>query len=156
MDGELDPETVETRLEAVEQYLLYLRESNPYYAWLEPEVEAVERGFVRLGQEPSERVRPPEVGPTTGINGGVLMTLADAAGMAAIIAEALEPVPLATTRLDVSFHNGVDETHAIEAEVLDYGSTLATARIEVLPKSEVGAADPEIVASGEATARLFE
>ncbi|RAW45476.1 hypothetical protein DQW50_09045 [Halorubrum sp. 48-1-W] len=147
-------ETTE-KLGTVEEYLKYLRESNPYYEWLQPEILTVERGFVRLRQSASDRTRPPEVGPADGINGGILMTLADAAGMAAIIAEALEPVPLATTRVDMSFHDGVNEDHVIEAEVIDFGSTLATARIEVLPKSDVEDEDPRILASGEATARLF-
>jgi len=156
MTTDIDPNTIDTRLEAVEEYLVYLRESNPYYSWLEPEIETVDRGFVRLCQPSDEQVKPPDVGPSTGINGGVLMTLADAAGMAAIIAEKLEPVPLATTKLNLSFHNGVDETHAVEATVIDYGSTLATAQIRVVPRSECKDDDPTILASGEATARLFD
>lgn len=155
-DETLDEETEETRLQSVEQYLEYLRESNPYYEWLHPEILAVERGFVRLQQPYSDRTKPPDVGPSKGINGGVLMTLADAAGMAAIIADALEPVPLATSNIDLSFHNGADEAHVVEAETIDVGSTLATTRIEVVPASELGEPDPTVVASGEATARLFD
>lgn len=84
------------------------------------------------------------------------MTLGDAASMAAIIADELEPVPLATTRIDMSFHDGVDEPHVVQSEVVDVGSTLATARIEVFPESDLDQPDPQILASGEATARLFE
>jgi acyl-coenzyme A thioesterase PaaI-like protein len=154
-DG-IDPQTEATRLESVEQYLEYLRESNPYYEWLGPVVESVERGYVRVRQPYSERVEPPDVGPSTGINGGILMTLADAVGMAAVIADALEPVPLATTNVSLSFHDGRDEAHLVEGEVIESGSTLATARVRVLPASEREAADPALLASGEVTARLFE
>jgi len=76
--------------------------------------------------------------------------------MAAVIAEALEPVPLATTRIDMSFHDGVAAAHVVEAEVVDFGSTLATARIEVVPESDLGESDRRVLASGEATARLFD
>lgn len=155
-EGKPDEETEANRLQAVEQYLAYLGETNPYYEWLGAEVTTVDRGFVRIRQPYDDRVTPPEVGPAEGINGGVLMTLADAAGMAALIAEVLEPVPLATTHVDMSFHDGVDEDHVVEAEVVDLGSTLGTARIEVLPSGDVGEQDPRILASGEATARLFE
>ncbi|MFW5916941.1 MAG: PaaI family thioesterase [Halorubrum sp.] len=151
-----DAETERRRLDAVEGYLEYLRESNPYYKWLKPDIRTVERGLVQLQQPATEKTAPPEVGPADGINGGILMTLSDAAGMAAIIAEALEPIPLATTNVNVSFHDGTDEPHVVQGEVVDFGSTLATARIEVLPESEVGTASPRILASGEATARLFE
>jgi len=85
-EGGIDPETEATRLESVEQYLEYLRESNPYYEWLGPAVETVERGYVRVRQPYSDRVEPPEVGPSAGINGGILTTLADAVGMAAVVA----------------------------------------------------------------------
>ena len=156
VDDGIDPETEATRLESIEEYLAYLRESNPYYRWLDPDVLGVERGLVRIRQPCSERTEPPEVGPAEGINGGILMTLADAAGMAAIIAEALEPVPLATTQVNMSFHDGIEAAHVVEAEVVDFGSTLATSRIEVFPEADLGADDRRIVASGEATARLFE
>ena len=152
----IDEETERVRLESVEEYLKHLRRSNPYYDWLEPDLLTVERGFVRLRQPVSDRTRPPEVGPAEGINGGILMTLADAAAMAAIIADALEPVPLATTRIDMSFHDGGDEPHVVQADVIDFGSTLATARVEVLPESDLDDPDPRLFASGEATARLFE
>jgi uncharacterized protein (TIGR00369 family) len=157
-DGEtsIDPQTEATRLESVEQYLEYLRESNPYYEWLGPEVETVERGYVRVRQPYGERVEAPEIGPSAGINGGILMTLADAAGMAAVVAEALEPVPLATTNVSLSFHDGVDEDHFVDGEVIETGSTLATARVRALPVSAAGDDDPTVVASGEVTARLFE
>lgn len=152
----LDAEAERQRLDGVEAYLEHLRESNPYYEWLQPEVLTVERGLVRLRQPTAERTAPPEVGPADGINGGILMTLGDAAGMAAIIAEALEPVPLATTGITMSFHDGADEPHVVQAEVVDLGSTLATARIEVFPESDLGDPSPRVLASGEATARLFE
>lgn len=155
-DEELDPAAEQERLAAIEAYLESMKETNPYYGWLEPEVHSLEQGLVRIRQPATDRTRPPEVGPAEGINGGVLMTLADAAGMAAIIAEALEPVPLATTSLDMSFHDGVDATHVVEAEVLDYGSTLATSRIRVLPEADLGEPDPRLLATGEATARLFD
>jgi uncharacterized protein (TIGR00369 family) len=154
--AQLDAETEATRLESIEQYLAYLRESNPYYSWLDPEVLAVERGLVRIAQDPGERTKPPEIGPAEGINGGILMTLADAAGMAAIVAEALEPIPLATTQMNMSFHDGATETHVVEAEVVDFGSTLATSRIEVFPESDLDEADRTVLVSGEATARLFD
>lgn len=152
----IDPETKARRLESVEQYLEYLRESNPYYEWLGPDVETVERGFVRVRQPYSDRVEPPEVGPSTGINGGVLMTLADAVGTAAVVAEALEPVPLATTNVSLSFHDGVDEAHFVEGEVIEFGTTLAAARVRARPVSAAGSDDSTVVASGEVTARLFE
>ena len=152
----IDQETVAERLRSIEQYLEYLGESNPYYEWLETEVQSVERGTVRLRQPHTERVRPPEVGPSEGINGGVLMTIADAAGMAAVLAEVLEPVPLATTGVNLSFHSGVDEAHIVTAETVDLGSTLATTRLTIVPESDSDAADPQVIASGEATARLFE
>lgn len=155
-DDRIDEETERRRLESVEQYFEYLRESNPYYRWLGAEVKAIERGFVQFRQPVTDRTKPPEVGPAVGVNGGILMTLGDAAGMAAIISEALEPVPLATTRVDMSFHDGADEPHIVQAEVVDFGSTLATARIEVLPESDAGEPDPQMLASGEATARLFD
>jgi acyl-coenzyme A thioesterase PaaI-like protein len=155
LEGSIDPQTEATRLESVEQYLEYLRESNPYYQWLGPEVETVERGYVRVRQPYGERVEPPEVGPSAGINGGVLMTLADAVGMAAVVAQALEPVPLATTNVSLSFHDGVDEAHFVEGEVIEFGSTLATARVRALPVSSVED-DSTVVASGEVTARLFD
>jgi uncharacterized protein (TIGR00369 family) len=156
-DGEstLDRTTERQRLDSVEEYLAYLRESNPYYEWLDPEILAVERGLVRIRQPATERTRPPEVGPAEGINGGILLTLGDAAAMAAIIADALEPVPMATTHIDMSFHDGADEPNVVEAEVVDIGSTLATARIRVIPESDRDATDPQVLASGEATARLF-
>jgi len=154
--AELDPETERERLESVRQYLEYLRESNPYYSWLDPEILSVERGSVRFRQPVSDRTAPPEVGPTVGVNGGILMTLADAAAMAAIIAEELEPVPLATASIDMSFHDGADEANVVQSEVVDVGSTLATARIEVFPEGDLDADDPRILASGEATARLFD
>ena len=152
----VDPETEATRLQSIEQYLEHLGNSNPYYDWLETGVESVDRGFVRLRQPFDDRVRPPEVGPTDGINGGIIVTLADAAGMAAVIAEALEPIPLATTQVNMSFHDGATEPHIVEAEVVEFGSTLATSRVEVFPEGELGAADPDLVASGETTARLFD
>jgi len=155
-DDGIDEETERERLGSVEGYLEYLRESNPYYSWLEPEILAVERGFVRFRQPVSDRTAPPDVGPAVGVNGGILMTLGDAAAMAAIIAEELEPVPLATTHMDMSFHDGVDEANVVQAEVVDVGSTLATARIAVLPETDLDEDDPRILASGEATARLFE
>lgn len=153
---QLDAETERRRLDSVEEYLEYLRESNPYYNWLQPDVFTVERGFVQLRQPVNERTMPPEVGPADGINGGILMTLADAAGMAAIITEALKPVPLATTSINMSFHDGTNEPHIVQAEVVDFGSTLATARIEVLSEGDLGNPSPNVLASGEATARLFE
>ncbi|MFB6296713.1 MAG: PaaI family thioesterase [Halobacteriales archaeon] len=155
-DESLDSETERRRLESVEEYFEYLRESTPYYSWLDPEIHTLERGYVQLRQPNDERTKPPEVGPATGINGGILMTLGDAAGMAAIISEALEPVPLATTRVDMSFHDGDDDPHVVQAEVVDFGSTLATARLEVFPESDLGDPDRRVLASGEATARLFE
>ncbi|MEF8853398.1 MAG: PaaI family thioesterase [Haloarculaceae archaeon] len=155
-EGGIDAQTEMTRLESVEQYLEYLRESNPYYEWLGPEVDTVERGYVRVRQPYSERVEPPELGPSTGINGGVLLTLADAVGMAAVVAQALEPVPLATTNASLSFHDGRDEAYYVEGEVIEVGSTLATARVRALPESEEGAEDPTLVATGEVTARLFD
>lgn len=158
-DGDVDPadgDADRRKLDTVAEYLEYLRSSNPYYSWLDPDVLTVDRGFVRLRQPVSEKTRPPDVGPAEGINGGILVTLADAAGMAAIIAEALEPVPLATTQLNMSFHDGADEPHVVQAEVVEFGSTLATSRIEVLPESDLGAPDPRVFASGEATARLFD
>ncbi|WP_302081033.1 PaaI family thioesterase [Salinibaculum rarum] len=158
-DGETDSLTADVeqrKLKSVEEYFNYLRESNPYYSWLDPEILTVDRGVVQLRQPTDERTQPPEVGPADGINGGILMTLADAAGMAAIITEALEPIPLATTQLNMSFHDGADEPHIIQAEVLDFGSTLATAQIKVLPESDLNASEPRLFASGEATARLFQ
>ncbi|MFB6141001.1 MAG: PaaI family thioesterase [Halosimplex sp.] len=151
-----DPGDERRKLESVEESLEYLKESNPYYSWLDPDILVVERGLVRLRQASEERTRPPEVGPADGINGGIIVTLADAAGMAAVIAEALEPVPLATTQLNVSFHDGADEPHVVQAEVVEFGSTLATARIEVIPEADLGTEDPRVFASGEATARLFD
>lgn len=156
MRDSLDPETEAARLESVEQYLEYLRTSNPYYDWLGADVLSVERGRVRFEQPHTDKVRPPEVGPTEGINGGVLVTLADAAGMAAIIAEVLEPIPLATTSVDMTFHDGVNERHIIESEVVDMGSTLATSRVRVYPETELESEDPDLIASGDTTARLFE
>ncbi|MFB6153994.1 MAG: PaaI family thioesterase [Halodesulfurarchaeum sp.] len=155
-DEALDTETEATRLQAVEQYLAYLRESTPYYAWLDPEILRVERGFVRARLSHDERFQPPDVAPNTGLNGGVLATLVDAAGMAALISEALEPIGLATTNLNITFHDGVDEPHVIEGTVTDFGNTLATAGVEVVPASEVDAPDRTVVASGQTTARLFE
>jgi uncharacterized protein (TIGR00369 family) len=151
----IDRERELTRLESVEEYLAHVRETTPYYDWLDPAIETVERGFVRLRQPYTERVEPPAVGPGDGMNGGVLLTLADAAAMAAIVADALEPVPLATTHVDLSFHDGVAEDHVVEADVVDAGETLATAAVEVVPASEVDTADRTVVASGQATARLF-
>jgi len=155
-DAAEDPENVEARLEAVESYLAHLGETNPYYEWLGASVESVERGRVVVRQPYERRLRPPEVGPPGGINGGVVATLADAAAMAAVVAEALEPTPLATVSLDLTFHEGVDEDHLVAAEVVDFGSTLATARIDVRPASERDAEDPTRIATGEATARLFD
>ena len=151
-----DGDAERRKLDSVEEYFAYLRESNPYYSWLDPDILTVDRGVVQLRQPADERTQPPEVGPADGINGGILMTLADAAGMGAIIAEALEPVPLATTQLNMSFHDGADEPHIVQAEVVEFGSTLATARVEVFPESDVDAAEPQLFASGEATARLFQ
>jgi len=156
MPDERTPEDVTERLATIEQYLDHLRTANPYYDWLGTEVVDVERGHVRLRQPHDDRVRPPEVGPAEGINGGILVTLADAAGMAAVIAEALEPIPLATTGVNMSFHDGADEAHLVDASVIEFGSTLATARVEIRPESERDAADPNLIASGETTARLFE
>lgn len=153
---ELDPETEATRLEAVEQYFEYMRDTTPYYDWLEANVDTVERGVVRVHQPYTDRVTPPEVGPDTGINAGVLMTLIDAAAMGAIIAEGLEPVPLATTDVSVSLHDGVAADHLIEGEVIDFGDTLATARVRAYPEADRDEPDPRIVASGQATARLFD
>ena len=144
------------KLETVREYLEHLRETTPYYRWLDPDVLAVERGFVRIRQPYAERTEPPAVGPNEGINGGVLVTLADAAGMAAVIADALEPIPLATTDVTMSFHDGATEPHVVEAETISVGSTLATARIEVVPESDLGTDDRRVLASGETTARLFE
>lgn len=155
-DKQLDAEVEQRRLHSVEQYFEYLRESNPYYNWLQPDILTVERGFVQFRLPATEQTKPPEVGPANGINGGILMTLGDAAGMAAIIAEALEPIPLATTSISMSFHDGADEPHVVQAEVVDFGSTLATARIEVLPETDLGDPSPRVFASGEATARLFD
>lgn len=155
-DGTNDTSAEQRKLDSIEDYLEYLRASNPYYSWIDPEVYTVERGLVQLRQPTGERTQPPEVGPAEGINGGILMTLADAAGMAAIITEALEPMPLATTQLNMSFHDSADKPQIVQAEVIEFGSTLATARIEVLPEADLDAADPSIFASGEATARLFE
>lgn len=155
-DEQLDAETEQRRLKSVEQYFEYLRESNPYYNWLDPNILTVERGFVQFRLPATEQTKPPEVGPASGINGGILMTLGDAAGMAAIISEALEPIPLATTKINMSFHDGADEPHVVQADVVDFGSTLATARIEVVPESDLGDSSPRVFASGEATARLFK
>lgn len=98
----------------------------------------------------------PEVGPTNGINGGILMTLADAAGMPAIISEKVESVPLATTNVDTSFHDGCDESHIVQARCIDVWSTLSTSRIEVPPETDIDTINPRLFASGGATARLFE
>ncbi|MFB6185629.1 MAG: PaaI family thioesterase [Halobacteriaceae archaeon] len=155
-DTELDPETEATRLDTVEQYLEHLRESTPYYAWLDPDIETVERGFIRARLPYEERFQPPAVAPDTGLNGGVIATLVDAVGMAALISQALEPVALATTNLSITFHDGVNEPHIIEGSVTDFGDTLATADVEVVPASQVDATDRSIIASGQTTARLFE
>lgn len=152
---QLDPETERTRLEAVEQYFEHVRDTTPYYEWLSFEWETVERGFVRLRIPHGERVQPPEVAPDAGLNGGVLVTLVDAAGMAAIIAEALEPIGLATTNLSVTFHDGIKQDHVFEAETVDFGNTLATAEVSVVPASDVDDPDRKVVASGRASARLF-
>lgn len=154
-DKQLNAEVEQRWLNSVEQYFEYLRESNPCYNWLQPDILTVERGFVQFRLPATEQTKPPEVGPASGINGGILMTLGDAAGMAAIIAEALEPIPLATTSISMSFHDGADEPHVVQAAVVDFGSTLATARIEVLPETDLGDPSPRVFASGEATARLF-
>lgn len=155
-DDGIDPETEETRLEAVEDYLEYLRETTPYYSWLDPEIDSVERGFVRLLVPNQERFQPPEVAPGRGLNGGVILTLVDAVGMAAIISEALEPIGLATTHLTTTFHDSVNETHVIEGAVTDFGNTLATADVEVVPASEIDEPNRKILASASATARLFD
>lgn len=152
----IDPKTEETRLDAVNQYLEYLRETTPYYSWLDPEIDSIDRGFVRLLVPNKERFQPPEVAPQRGLNGGIIMTLVDAVGMAAIIAEALEPIGLTTTHLNTTFHDGVDETHVIEGEVTDFGDTLATADVVVVPASEVDDPDRKILASATATAHLFD
>lgn len=152
----IDPETEATRLEAVEQYLEYMREETPYYSWLDPAIDTVERGLVRVRLEDQERFQPPAVAPDAGLNGGVVATMVDAVGMAAIISQRLKPVGLATTSLNVTFHDGVDEAHVIEGRITDLGNTLATARVEVVPASEVHDEDRTVVASGQATARLFE
>jgi uncharacterized protein (TIGR00369 family) len=155
---EVDPETESRRLDSVEQYLAYLRDTTPYYDWLDPEILRVDRGFVRIRQPYDDRLSPPDVAPSGAINGGVLVTLADAVGMAAIVAEALEPTPLATTNLDVTFHDGSTDAHIIQARTVDLGETLATTRIEIFPAGQldVDATDRSLVASGTATARLFE
>lgn len=152
----LDEETEATRLEAVEQYLEYMRESTPYYTWIDPTIDTVERGLVRVRLEDQERFQPPAVAPDAGLNGGIVATMVDAVGMAAIISEALEPVGLATTNLNVTFHDGVDGAHVVEGEIADLGNTLATANVEVVPASEVHEDDRAVVASGQATARLFD
>lgn len=153
---EIDQQTEQTRLDAVEQYLEYLREETPYYAWLDPEIETVERGFVSVRLPNKERFQPPEVAPETGVNGGVIMTLVDAVGMAAIISQALEPIGLATTHLNATFHDGVEEPHVVEGNVTDVGNTLATADVKVIPASEIDDPDRNIIASAQATARLFD
>ena len=76
--------------------------------------------------------------------------------MAAVIAEALESIPLATTNVDMTFHNGRDETHVVGAEVVDFESTLATARVKMFPINEYGNPDPTLIASGDTTARPFD
>jgi acyl-coenzyme A thioesterase PaaI-like protein len=111
---------------------------------------------VRVRLSDTERLRPPPVAPDTGLNGGVIATIVDAVGMAAIVAEALEPVGLATTNLNVTFHDGVDGAHVVEGTVTDLGNTLATAHVEVVPADEVDEDDRTVVASGQATARLFD
>jgi acyl-coenzyme A thioesterase PaaI-like protein len=83
------------------------------------------------------------------------MTLVDAVGMAVIISEALEPIALAATNIYVSFHDGFHKPHVVE-EVTDFGNTLATAEVKVVRKSEVSDSDRKTIASGQATARLFD
>ena len=70
-DEKLDPETIAEQLDSVEQYLEYLQNSNPYYSLPDAEVIDVERGVIRAKQPHSDRIRPPEVGPASGINGGI-------------------------------------------------------------------------------------
>lgn len=154
--GGLDEATVETRLEAVEQYLEHLGETTPHYDYLGTELVSVERGRVRLRQPHDRHVETPPVVPGSGINGGVLATVADMAAMAAIIAEGLEPTPLATASLDVTYHDAAGETLLVDAEVVNRGSTLATARVEAYPANAADRPDRDVILSGEATARLFD
>lgn len=155
-DGdELDAETEAVRLESVERYLAHLRDTTPYYDWLRPRIRTVERGLVRVEMANEDRVSPPPVGPTDGINGGVTLTLVDAVGMAAVIAEALEPLSLATTQVNLTFHDGVDDDYVIEGSVVDFGETLATTEIRVYPAAEADAAEPTLIATGQTSARLF-
>lgn len=144
-----------TNEEAFKQYLEHLSESTPYYDWLEMEVVEAEQGRVVARIPFTERTEAPEIAPDS-IHGGVLTTAIDSVGMATVASEEMQLAPLATVSMDVTFHEGAKEDVLVEGTLVNGGSTLGTARVEVYPESEADEADPTLLASGETTARLFD
>lgn len=143
------------KLEEMREIFEYMKEASAYYNWLDLTILEVKEGLVRLKIPQSDKVTPPDVGPTEGMNGGIIMTGVDAVGMAAILMEEMEYVPLATTDIDVNLYDSFSEDYIFEGEAEFNGERWATADISVYPESELGADDPDLVATGTASAQLY-
>lgn len=155
-DDQEEPRTKNAeKLEEMREIFEYMREASAYYNWLDLTIVDVKEGLVRLKIPQSEKVRPPDVGPTEGMNGGIIMTGVDAVGMAAILMEEMEYVPLATTDIDVNLYDSFSEDYIFEGEAEFTGDRWATADIRVYPESELGVDDPALVATGTAAAQLY-
>lgn len=147
----MDPETVATLTAEFEA----MTDENPYYDLVDASIDAVDAGYLRMRIPYSERLSAP--GPTAdGIHGGVVAATFDSAGMGSVMAQKGRPVPLVTEDLSVTFHRAADETLLVEGQVISEGSTLVASRVEAYLATEYDDEDPDPVATGTTTARLFE
>ncbi|MDL5361574.1 PaaI family thioesterase [Halalkalicoccus sp. NIPERK01] len=119
-----------------------------YLSWLGVELDAVERGRVRMSVPGSEDLRNPGSGGS--IHGGIAATLIDTASGFALRTTFEDPANarLATTDLDVSYLRPATGDLVVEAEVLRAGGRTGVTDVAV-------ESDTETVAVGRITYRLF-
>lgn len=142
-----------TEADELQKLFEHMVERNEFYTWLDVEPVHVERGRV-VGELPfDEKLTPPSPPALPGIHGGILSTLVDLSSIAAMYTVVDDLQGVATTDMSVSFHDSVQETVRAEAEVVDVGDTLGTARVSVQTVDEE---EPQPVASGQVTCRIFD
>lgn len=126
-----------------------IAERNDYYDWLGLRPVEVTEGRVVVELPFDEHLTVPRTVGTGAVHGGVLATLVDVSAIAAVLAERDDLTTVATTDLDVTFHDRVRETVTAEAGVTGVDDGTASATVVVTPKS-----GDEAVARGEVTCRL--
>lgn len=127
-------------------------ERNEYYEYLNIEPVEVDRGRV-VGRIPfNSKLTTPRSIATNSLHGGVIATLIDISAIAAILTVQGTRTAIATTDLEVSFHQPTRETIIAEAEVNDIHDGQASASVVV--REEPADADTQPLATGNVKCKV--